>query len=541
MAAVRVGRSGRHLRAAAVVFVLLVVSAAFPSTAWATPEVWFPVQQPVSSYSDTWGAPRSGGRSHEGTDILAPQMREVYAAQSGQIIKAKGEGCVTGVRCTDFYLAVAGDDGRGYLYIHLNNDTPGRPDGCDQTAGYRGAFSPRLVDELEARGTLRGVRVARGEPIGYVGSSGNAACGQDQLHFEIWRDHQWGRTGKLNPYPAVRAADDAGRAWSSSRAVPRAETRRDAGATRVETAVALSRNTFDRAGTVVIAPAERHEPALVAAPLAAALDAPVLLVWTGSDEPLARQVSDEVERLGASAAVLVGVGGDLPPRLDDELARATTVDTITRHTAPDVFALSTAVADAVLDAGGDRHRPMLALGTHPDPDRAWPDALAASVAAARDGSPVLLTGPDVLPRSVAAWLSSRAPDRLRIVGGPAAISPNVQDRVEELGVGVERLAGADRYETALTVAETSAPAAGDRSVLHIATGRNYPDALVAGPALARQRGWMVLVDGAGPAPHPAVTAWVESRSTVVEQLHALGGPAAISDVVLDRVAIAAGG
>ena len=173
--------------------------------------IWFPVETPVRSYRDSWGAPRSGGRSHTGVDILAPQMHEVYAAQAGTIIKAKGEDCAPGTPCSSFYLAVAGDDGRGYFYVHLNNDTPGRPSGCDQTGGYPAAFSPRLVDELQARGTLAGVRVARGEHIGYIGSSGNAACGQDQLHFEIWNDHQWGRSGKRNPYPAVRQAEEAGR------------------------------------------------------------------------------------------------------------------------------------------------------------------------------------------------------------------------------------------------------------------------------------------------------------------------------------------
>ena len=65
---------------------VLLVAAALPATANAE-ELWFPVELPLDSYADTWGAPRGGGRSHEGTDILAPQMRRVYAAASDKPIR----------------------------------------------------------------------------------------------------------------------------------------------------------------------------------------------------------------------------------------------------------------------------------------------------------------------------------------------------------------------------------------------------------------------------------------------------------------------
>ena len=172
--------------------------------------IFFPVRLPLDAMDNTWGAPRSGGRSHAGTDILAPQMAPAYATVDGEIMRAKGEDCAEGQVCRDYYLAIAGDDGRGYLYIHLNDDTPDRPNGCDGLGGVEHAFAPRLVEELEERGTLEGVRVEAGEHIGYTGSSGNADCGVDHIHFEIWEAHDWGASGRVNPYDELVAAIDAG-------------------------------------------------------------------------------------------------------------------------------------------------------------------------------------------------------------------------------------------------------------------------------------------------------------------------------------------
>lgn len=196
-----------------------------PETAPEVDELFFPVELPLDAMDNTWGAPRSGGRSHTGTDILAPQMAEVYAAMSGEIIRAKGEDCADGQVCRDYYLAIAGDDGRGYLYIHLNDDTPDRPNGCDGLGGVANAFAPQLVEELQRHGTLVGVRVETGELIGYNGSSGNADCGVDHIHFEIWNDHNWGATGKVNPYDELVEARDAGRAVDSTEPLSATSTR----------------------------------------------------------------------------------------------------------------------------------------------------------------------------------------------------------------------------------------------------------------------------------------------------------------------------
>ena len=505
-----------------------------------TIDIWFPVQLTVDSYTDTWGAPRSGGRGHEGTDILAPQMREVYAAQSGEIIKAEGEDCTDSARCSSYYLAVQGDDGRGYFYVHLNNDTPGRPNGCDGIGGPQNAFAPRLVDAYASKGTLRGVRVTRGEPIGFVGSSGNAACGQDQLHFEIWNDADWGRTGKTNPYPSLRDAQDDGRTWDANGPVDPTPTSRDAGTSRVTTAIELSRQAFVTAETVVLAPGDDYAEALVAAPLASALDAPLLLTWADPDDAVPAEVVAEIGRLGASRAILIGAPDRLPEGVERELVdeAGLAAENIERITAADRYGLSTGIARRLEELGSDVSRPLLALGEHDVPGRGWPDALGASAVAAAQKVPVLLTRPDSLPSAVRDWLTDSVVEEVRIVGGPAAIGEHVEEEIRsELQRDTRRIAGSNRYETSLALLGEviEADSAIDDMVVHVATGRNFPDALAAGPSVAARNAFLLLVDGVDAEGSPSIVAWMDERRDGLAAIHAVGGPRAVADAVLDRL------
>ena len=499
--------------------------------------IWFPVQLPVT-FSDTWGAPRGGGRSHQGVDILGDQMLEVYAATDGEILKAYGEECADGSYCGSYALAIAGDDGRGYFYVHMNNDTPGRPNGCDGRGGVENAFSPRLVEELGARGTLEGVRVERAELIGYNGSSGNAGCGVDHIHFEIWRDHDFGRTGgKINPTPAVQAAYDADRTYTDPQAEPPPDIPRIAGPDRYSTGAALSAAAFDSADTVVLARGDQYTDALVAAPLAAASDAPVLLV-----PPEGRATSAviaEVDRLGATGATVVGnIEGSVITSLVQETDLQ--LSGISQITGVNRFDLSAAVARAVVDAGGSTDRVLVAAGGAPAGRSPWPDALMASLLGSRELSPVLLTDPDNLSPETAQVLGEFGPDRVSVVGGGgvAAVGEAVSDQIAALGPGVDRLAGPSRLETAVEVMSEVEAGGIDLSSFYITTADNFPDALAAGPALAQLDAGMLLMgtsDGSTP-----VVEWIADRADEIEDVIAIGGPAALAARSAQSAVLAAG-
>jgi murein DD-endopeptidase MepM/ murein hydrolase activator NlpD len=123
-----------------------------------------PVDGPVS-FTDSWGAARSGGRSHKGTDMMADIGVPTVAPATGRV-EHRG----TSLGGMSWY--VYGDDGHTYYGTHLS----------------------RYANE--------GVgRVNAGDLIGYVGDSGNAA-GIPHLHFEY---HPNGGSA-INPYPRLDLA-----------------------------------------------------------------------------------------------------------------------------------------------------------------------------------------------------------------------------------------------------------------------------------------------------------------------------------------------
>lgn len=121
-----------------------------------------------TSFRDTWGAPRSGGRRHKGTDMFAAWNEPTYAVQSGRVSIAN-----YGLGGKVVWLTA--DTGYAYYYAHL----------ADWNVS-------------------NGQRVTQGQTIAFNGDSGNARGGSPHLHFEI---HPGGRgRPAVNPYPTLAAA-----------------------------------------------------------------------------------------------------------------------------------------------------------------------------------------------------------------------------------------------------------------------------------------------------------------------------------------------
>lgn len=164
------------------IFLLLLLVPSL-ATAEVYSDIVFPVEGAVS-FSDDFGHPRSGGRTHEGTDILADKHTPVLAATDGTIGFAPEEEPSYG-----WIVNLEGDDGYRYVYIHLNNDNIGTDDG----EGGR--------DLAIAEGIVQGASVSAGDVIGWLGDSGNAESTAPHLHFEMREDGE-----ALNPYDTLVAA-----------------------------------------------------------------------------------------------------------------------------------------------------------------------------------------------------------------------------------------------------------------------------------------------------------------------------------------------
>ncbi len=123
--------------------------------------LYFPVAGPHSFVND-WGAPRAVWRTHKGCDIMAAYGTPCVAITSGVVEQRRGGNA-------GLYIALHGDNGHLYYYMHL-------------------------------QGFAASGRVAAGQVIGYVGDTGNAR-GCPHLHFEF---HPNGGAA-VNPYPLLKA------------------------------------------------------------------------------------------------------------------------------------------------------------------------------------------------------------------------------------------------------------------------------------------------------------------------------------------------
>jgi len=166
--------------------------------------------------------------------------------------------------------------------------------------------------------------------------------------------------------------------------------------------------------------------------------------------------------------------------------------------------------------------------------RGFADALAAGPAAATLGGPVLLTEATWLPAATLAELQRLRPARIVVAGGPSVVSSSVVDALRAYTGSVSRQWGSDRYGTAAAIsAATFTP---NVPVVHIATGRNFPDALAAGPAAATLNGPVLLVTAGA---IPTSTA-LELRRLAPARIVVAGGSGVISDAVLNALTSFAG-
>ncbi|MCL6549907.1 MAG: cell wall-binding repeat-containing protein [Acidothermus cellulolyticus] len=326
-------------------------------------------------------------------------------------------------------------------------------------------------------------------------------------------------SGTAAASPARHLSPPAAPAPISLHALPATTgtVQRLAGPDRYATSAAVLGTYPTGVSRLFVATGATYPDALAAAGAAGAQDA-VLLVGN----PPSQTTINAVAANHPGQIILVGGPAAIPDTTGDLLGRYA-ANGWSRIAGADRYATAALLATATWTSA-----PTVYLAS----GESFADALTAAALAAARNSPVLLTAPDAVPAPTQAAMAQLHPSSVVIVGGTAAISDTVASEISQAIAPVTRIAGADRYATnALAVGSFG----GSMANLVVASGATFPDA-ISGAALAGHLQTALLLVG---------SSLTNAQQSLVATLHpaavtVVGGAAAISDAVVDAVAVAAG-
>ena len=217
----------------------------------------------------------------------------------------------------------------------------------------------------------------------------------------------------------------------------------------VEAAINLSKATFPdgMSPVAMISRSTIFPDSLSSGGAQGVLQAPLLV--TAEDE-LDPRVVDELARLGVTQVVVLGNTSAIS---DAVVAQLEGLDLrVDRLGGPTRIETAVEVAAGLMP---DASRAIIARaypGDGGDDAQAYVDSLSVGPWAAEDRIPILLTQTDVLTPTLRTYLEGADITTVTIIGGEEAIAPAVATELEGLGITVERVAGVNRFATAVAVA-----------------------------------------------------------------------------------------
>jgi len=235
---------------------------------------------------------------------------------------------------------------------------------------------------------------------------------------------------------------------------------------RTDTAIKISKNTYDRAKTAIIVRKDLFPDSMTASVLARLKEAPILLNPT---DRLDSRVRDEIKRLGVEEVIIVGGQNSISENVREDLKAFDKDSNVERIAGLDRYETSEKVARRVVGITGKKHIGVVASG------QVFPDALSVGTFASRDGYPILLVKKDNLPSQIERAIKDLEINSIYIAGGTNTISKATEAKLPRVE---ERMAGKDRYETSVSIARSKFR--GSKEAF-IASGEEFADALVISP------------------------------------------------------------
>lgn len=291
---------------------------------------------------------------------------------------------------------------------------------------------------------------------------------------------------------------------------------RISGENRVQTAIEVSKKMF-KEGTnkVVLANQNNYSDVLTAAPFAKSNNASLLYVSSNS---ISKEVMSEIARLKAKEITIIGGEKSVDEGLKKELEKRNFK--VDRLSGSDRYKTSAQIAAKLID--GKTTTLEIASGEN------YADALSLNNAAEKDKAPILLVRVNAIDKSVEDVIKSSKASLINIAGGEKSVSENTKANIKKISnATVNRMGGADRYETSILLAKYS----GAKEVVVVASGENFADALVAAPFSAKQKGAILLTnkDKLGQNAEQFI------KDTKFNKSYVVGGEKSVSEDVINQL------
>jgi len=299
------------------------------------------------------------------------------------------------------------------------------------------------------------------------------------------------------------------------------------GSDRVDTAIQQALAGWPQGtSSVVLARSDDFPDALAGVPLAAQLDAPVLLT---SPQGLDSRLTAALQALHPAKIYLLGGEGALSAKVSADLntlgwdtGKQIRLSGANRYaTAASIAQASTGANSAVAIATGDN----------------FPDALSIASIAGQEKMPVLLTSKTQIPPETMAALKKMKPTQVYLIGGTGVISASVAKGISSnlnlSSSSVVRLAGATRYDTMAAVGKAFD---GQIKGLSFATGEDFPNALTGAALAVHQNQTLVLLPTTSLENYPALKEFIACHlPQAVTQPYLSGDLTAIPQVIEDQL------
>jgi putative cell wall-binding protein len=294
------------------------------------------------------------------------------------------------------------------------------------------------------------------------------------------------------------------------------------GIDRFATAVKASQKAYpdpSKVDAVVLAYAYDFPDALAASYLAGALGAPILLTDSGALDAI---TEEEIRRLAPSVVYIVGGTGSVSDAVAGAVGAYPSVSSVTRLGGEGREETAYLIAR---EAAAQRGAPSTAFVVDA---KNFPDALSAGSLAASQGAPILLTGTGTLDFWAQRFLEESAIGDIVVVGGPGSVPAQVEEQLRALShaPAVTRWSGTDRYETSADALNKGIAKWGiNPTVIGLASGDGFPDALVGGAAIGGRGGLLAITDPDELS--VAATSLINTYKGAINGIEIFGGPGTI--------------